>query len=173
VLRLQRVVGTLLSVTDDVAKATERVRYLGTRKATPERRAEVEEALSSKWEGVQSVAAQTLGGWGGRESVDVLRRWLDSLNDRPAAWSLVGVAADALASCVGDDDVDWVVEDYVRLPQTLERHDRLAILVALPREKTTTRLRAELRSADPGRRDAAEGALRWLSQFPPKSNRSR
>jgi hypothetical protein len=160
-------------VSDDVAKATERVRYLGTLKATPERRAEVEQALLSKWEGVQSVAAQTLGRWGGRESVDVLRRWLDSLNDRPAAWSLVGVAADALASCVGDDDVDWIVGDYARLPQTLERHDRLAILVALPRKKTKARLKSELRSADPGRRDAAEVALRWLSQFPPKSNRRR
>jgi hypothetical protein len=140
-----------------------RLRALAALKPTTERRAEVEAMLDNKWEGVQTVAAQVLGSWGGRESVAALRTWLARLYERPYSWAARGVAARALALCVTEADVGWALDLYFDQPTLVRRHEIFPILAALPREETVTRLENEARDPDPERREAAARALTWIA----------
>ena len=137
----------------------ERLRALAALKPTAERRAEVGAMLDNKREGVQTVAAQVLGSWGGRESVAALRAWLARLDERPYSWSARGVAAKALASCVTGADAGWALDLYFAQPTLVRRYELFPILDALPPEDTVTRLENEARDPDPERRDAAARAL--------------
>jgi hypothetical protein len=153
--------GRLLPM-DEMQRLGERMRNLARGKPTPGRRAEVEACLEHKWEGIQVQAARVLGAWGGPESAAALRRWLERLYGRPYAWAARGVAARALARCVGDADVGWVLDLYFELDRPSLQYELLPLVSALPRGPALARLRREARGADGGRRPAATRALRRI-----------
>lgn len=49
------------------------LKALATQRETPELRQKAEEALNSKWTGVQVCAARVLAKWAGRRSVELLK----------------------------------------------------------------------------------------------------
>jgi hypothetical protein len=118
--------------------------------------------LDHKWEGVQTVAAQVLGQWGGQESVAALRAWLARLYEREYSWAARGVAAKSLAACVTEADVSWALDLYFEQPTLVRRHEIFPILAALPRGETVRRLEDEARHPDPERREAAARGLTWI-----------
>lgn len=60
------------------------LRKLIGRKPNAARMAFVMQALSSKWEGTQALAIKTLGAWGGRANIEVIREFLEAAFDREA-----------------------------------------------------------------------------------------
>jgi HEAT repeat protein len=118
-----------------------------------------EAALSSKWEGVQSVALQVLGGWGGKNAIDIIRGFLDDAFAREHGWAIRNVAVKELAKLVGSDDVDWVLNLYFWRPGVLEKHELLPVVLSLPPAKAKAGLVRELASSDPTIRQAAVKAI--------------
>jgi hypothetical protein len=129
----------------DLREITYRLRRIGQKRPSPEARAEVAAALSNKWEGVQAVAAQVLGGWGDRESVELLRRFLVRCIDRKFGWSIRGVAVRALRPVVTEEDVDWILDLYFSPNGYFPKHELLWLVTALPPKATRPRLVAGLR----------------------------
>lgn len=76
-------------------------------------------AVASKWEGVQAVALDTLGRWGGSESLNALRRFLEEAFGREAGWAIRGVAIRNLIPIVAAADTDWVLDLYFKRPNAL------------------------------------------------------
>jgi HEAT repeat protein len=138
------------------------LRALGTQKATPQRRAVVREALGHKSEGAQSVAAQVLGLWGGRESVADLREWLGQLDRHEPFIGPRGVALEALARCVGPEDVDWMLELYFGQDSVLATHEYLRLACAVDPTLARPRIVAELSHDSAIRRHAAVKLISWL-----------
>jgi len=137
----------------------EKLRRLGNLKPNPERMTLVKEALSSKWESVQSIALQVLGQWGGKEAIQMLRRFLQDALAREHGWSIRGVVVHALAKIVGADDVDWVLDLYFSRPGVLGKHELLPLVLRLPVARAKARLIRELSSDDPIIRQAAVKAI--------------
>lgn len=153
----------------DLKQVCEDLRSLGRAGPAPEARAILtEHLLRNKWEGVQSCAAQVLAEWGGRESVEALRAWLLSTYERKNGWAINGVAAMALARCVGDEDADWILDLYFGVRGWQRKHDLRPLVVALPFESVRDRFRREARSADRDNRQAVLKAIVYMS-FPDRA----
>ena len=144
---------------DELQSQSKTLKELGQLKATPQRLAQVKNALCSKWEGTQSAALQVLALWGGRDAIEAIRAFLVEAYGREFGWSIRGVAVQALASVVGPKDVEWVLDQYFSRPTLLEKHELLPIVLRLPPEKARGRLLRELRSDDPLNRQAAVKAI--------------
>jgi HEAT repeat protein len=142
----------------DLRATTARLRQLGTKRPTRETRAEVVAALSSKWEGVQAVAVEVLGGWGDRQCIDCLRQFLIDGFNREAGWGIRGVAVRALRR-VTQDDVDWVLDLCFSLYGSRPKHELLWLVVALPPQTARERLVAALRDPRWDNRHAAVKAI--------------
>jgi hypothetical protein len=108
---------------DELTVEAKALEGLSALKPTPARRALVEQALASKWEGTQSIALTTLGAWGGRETVEAIRRFLEEAFNRKAGWSIRGVAIRALMKAVGPEDAGWVTALYNSRTDGLEKHE--------------------------------------------------
>lgn len=96
----------------DFRARVEELRALASRRPHPQDRAIVMAALHSKWEGLQSVAVQTLGSWGDRESVAALREFWLQAQDRKNGSSIRSVISTALAKCVTKEDAVWLLDLY-------------------------------------------------------------
>jgi HEAT repeat protein len=116
-------------------------------------------ALSSKWEGVQAVAAQVLGSWGDRECVERLREFLEGCFDRRYGWAIRGVVVRSLRRVVTAEDVGWVLDLYFSLPGWLPKHELLWLVTALPPRAARDRLVAALRDSRWDNRHAAVKAI--------------
>jgi HEAT repeat protein len=143
----------------DLRQVTDRLRRLGARRPTTGARSEIVIALASKWEGVQAVAAEVLGRWGDRESVERLREFLVRCFDREAGWAIRGVAVRALRRVVTEEDVGWVLDLYFSLPGWLPKHELLWLVTALPPRAARERLVAALRDSRWDNRHAAVKAI--------------
>ena len=144
---------------EDLHELSEYLRMLGERRPTPEVRAEVNAALNHKREGIQSVAAQVLANWGGRESLVALRTWLGDCLRRESGWSVQGVAFRELARLVGPDDVTWVLDLFFSVPGWLPKHQLLTLVLALPAEAAKPGLVRGLRDPIWENRQAAVKAI--------------
>src|ERR1700689_1142728 len=111
----------------------ERLKQLGTRRASEASRRELLEGLSSKWEGVQVVAARALVSWGDAESLDSVRRKLMEISGKPARWSAAGAIAHALSVHISEEDVDWVVNLCLRHASPRNRFVLFPLFRALPK----------------------------------------
>ena len=140
---------------EDLHELAVHLRTLGEEAPTPERRAEVTAALAHKREGIQSVAAQVLGRWGGGESVEALRTWLRECERRKYGWSVRGVAVRELTKWVGAQDAGWVLQLYFGAPDQLSKHELLPLVLALPAEAARERLVAGLHDPAWANRQAA------------------
>lgn len=139
------------------------LRAIGKRKPTRERRAVLRDALFHKREGVQSVAAQVLGAWGGRESVDDLRSWLARLNERHDPYSGPRIVAiRELARCIDPSDSDWALDLYFSQEGVSATHEYLPLACAADPKRARPRIERELRSRDPVNRHAALKLIRWM-----------
>ena len=143
----------------DIHEASVRLQHLATVKPSAQAWAEVRQALSSKWEGLQSRACRVLAAWGGREAVNELRSFLLDANAREFGWSIRGVVVDSLARCVAAEDTDWVLNHYFSIPGVLNKHELLPVVRALPIESARSRLLAESSSTDRDNRQAAMKAF--------------
>jgi hypothetical protein len=139
------------------------LRALGAKKPTPERRAIVRDALFDKREGVQSVAAQVLGSWGGQETVADLRLWLARLDERHDPFiGPRGVAISQLARCIRAEDADWALDLYFGQNGMTATHEYLPLASAVDRECARPRIERELHNPDPVKRHAALKLIRWM-----------
>ncbi len=93
------------------------------RRATPERRKLLNEALSSKWEGTQAHAIKALAAWGDRDSIEAIRDFLAAAFEREFSWAVRGVAIRALAPIISQDDASWIGELCRSRSSGLERHE--------------------------------------------------
>lgn len=143
----------------DLREVTSRLRQLEAKRPLPEYRAEVAAALSSKWEGVQAVAAEVLGRWGDRESVESLRRFLLGSFDREAGWAIRGVVIRALRPNVTAEDVGWILDLYFSLEGWLFKHELLLLVTALPAAEARERLVAALSDSRWDNRHASVKAI--------------
>ena len=99
----------------DPKRVCERLRLLGSSAATPESRREVEGFLENGKQPIQSIAAEVLARWGGRRSLEVLRRWLPKTL-KGSGWHAIQIkAANLLATLVEDDDASWIVALFAEL----------------------------------------------------------
>lgn len=132
------------------------LREIGVLKPSPERRKTICDALLHKREGVQSVAAQVLGAWGGSESVCALRDWLSRLDERHEPFiGPRGVAIRELARCIGEQDANWALDLYFGQGGVLETHEYLILAASVDPSRSRSRIEAEVQSPDPVRRHAA------------------
>jgi HEAT repeat protein len=143
----------------ELRAVTERLRSLGAKRPTPEARSEVVAALSSKWEGVQAVAAEVLAGWGDRECVGHLRQFLIRCFEREYGWAIRGVVVRALRRVVSEEDAGWVLDLYFSPPGLLPKHELLWLVAALPLAAARGRLVAALRDPRWDNRQAAVKAI--------------
>ena len=148
---------------DELQRQVANLRALGEQPPTPERRAEMLSALQSKFEGIQSVALDVLGRWGGPESSEVLRAFLQEAFVREAGWAIRGVAVRNLIPLVSAADAAWVLDLYFGLPDVLTKHELVRLVIALPPAAARTRLVGELRSPDRLNRQAAVKAIGNMS----------
>jgi HEAT repeat protein len=144
---------------DDLNQQTAHLRGMATLKATPERRKEIIAALDSKWDGVQAVAVQVLGAWGGEHSKDAIKRFLVDAFQREAGWGIRGVAIKAVGPLLDRADVDWVLDLYFGLPSIVTKHEVFRLVLKLPAEAARKRLVAALRDVDWMNRQAAVKAI--------------
>ena len=135
-----------------------RLRELARQPATKANRAEAEAALRSKWEGVRSLAAQALGGWGARGSVAPL---LEALLAADGSVALRVVIVRELARCCEPDDAPRILDAYFggALTPSDQHYVRSEILSRFPGDAVQDRLRRETRSTEADRRLAAAYAL--------------
>lgn len=143
---------------DELQQIKGHLHDLARGKPTAKRRNEVEALLRNKWEGVQVSAAHVLADWGGPESISALRAWL---SEGGANWTVRREAVKALGQCVGEDDVGWALDFY--FDNARSGLWLWPLVIGLPRRPTLTRLRREAEEDSPNR-EAAEVALRWISQ---------
>jgi hypothetical protein len=68
----------------DLKTQCEHLAALGTKPPSASARRELEEALHSKWEGVQVTAARVLAAWGDAASLVAVRSLLVEVSAKPA-----------------------------------------------------------------------------------------
>lgn len=145
-----------------------RLEVLSRARERPEMRREVEEALRSKWEGVRASAAKVLGTWGGRRSVEALRKALEDCRDKHAGWALRGVLVRALCKCADPDDAPWMIDFYFDAAfHSMKRASQWEFwpfVRAAPKPLLRKRIELELRSPSTSRKEAAERARAWLER---------
>jgi hypothetical protein len=139
----------------DPAEAARALAPLRLERPRPDSRALVEEALASKFEGVQALGARVLGTWRDDASLTRLRHWFDSLIPKPRGWAIRCVAIQELAKSLGSDDVGWVLDLYFGITDGLLQHELRALAAHLPPLDLRTRLLAESRSEEASVRRAA------------------
>ena len=125
-------------------------------------RRDVEDGLRSKWEGVQVWAGRVLASWGDRQSIDLLRDWLEGLLKKEAAWTVRGEAVRALCQSYKPADVPWMLDLYFEANDPLLRHEFSPFIFTLPEGDVKKRIRREAQSGSAVRRDAAKIASRML-----------
>lgn len=152
--------GNVLGVgEDEIADLSRQIRECAETPRSERCRALVESALTSKWEGVQSVALQTLGSWGDHQSRALLRSAIEKLDERQYGWSIRGVAIRALSACITDDDAGWALDRLFTLEGVLAKHTFLPVVLALPVDSVQTRLLEEASSPGRDNRQAAMKAI--------------
>jgi HEAT repeat protein len=122
---------------------------------TPEAVALARQALSSKHEGLRSLAAQALGAWARPEFVAPLRELLVELRYSKSAFGMRRVLVRALQACTVPSDASWVSDFLFEQPLAPAARDAVFLLRALPWPSWYPRVRAECAHAEPSRRRLA------------------
>jgi len=144
------------------------LRELSTLPPTPEARTEVMQALHSKFEGIQAVAAEVLGAWGDAASKSALRDWFLDTSARPYGWAIRSVGVRELARLATAEDTDWVLDLYFGASDGLMQHELLRLAAALPAVPAKERVVAKARDSNARVRHSAMKILVWSSWGEPK-----
>jgi HEAT repeat protein len=134
----------------------EELRNIGTRPSTAGR-IKLEEALSSKWDGVRVEAAKALSQWGDSKAVEALKRSLADIASKPIRWSATGAIARTLYPHLQPSDLDWAVDLLLHGSLPCNRHAIAMLFEAFHPDKVRKRLTARLSSVHGG---VAEATLR-------------
>lgn len=127
-------------------------------------RTEVMVALSSKYEGIQSIALQILGRVGDRDAVKAIMKFFDMIVDKPSALSLRGVAVHCLIQNIERVDTQWAMGHVLAAKENGGLDVNYWTLVRkLPREVVEQKLQLEANSASEQRRRAATEIARVLN----------
>jgi HEAT repeat protein len=151
--------GQMATSPDHLTLVANRLRALARHAPSAEARAEVEQSLFSKWQGLQAVAARTLASWRDAEAVRALRDLLLRSYAREHWWAIRGVAAEALGRCVGTQYAGWVLDHFFGVEGNSRKHELLPMVAGLPVPAARARLEAELRGGSPENRLAALKAI--------------
>ena len=148
---------------DEIQRLCSRLKELERGPDQPDARKEVEEALRSKWEGIQVIAGRILARWGGAASEPILRDWLlrtCELHETGTA-SITHEAAKCYSPFLSPQDASWVINLYFSLSAASWCHCGLPPFGLDPLlDRVTTgdlarRIIAESQSAAPAHRFAA------------------
>jgi hypothetical protein len=107
------------------------LRGLGRSKPNATRIKLVEEALSSKWEGTQSLALQTLAQWGDQRFAGLVRPFIERAFEKEDAFAIRRVAIDTLAKLVGPEDVEWLTDFLRTRTGALEQYELRPLIARL------------------------------------------
>ncbi|MEM7431652.1 MAG: hypothetical protein AAF351_06895 [Pseudomonadota bacterium] len=143
----------------DLALETKKILALRGAKRSEETTRLVENALQSKWEGIQSAGLRVLGAWNDAEAKARIRKFLNECFAREYGWSIRGVAVEELSHCVNADDSDWILDLYFSQLTRLEKHELLPMVLALPPASARERLTDESSSENSSNRQAAMKAI--------------
>jgi HEAT repeat protein len=144
---------------DTLQREAMELRAVANLGATAGAREAVLAGLRSKWEGIQAIALDVLGRWGGSDSKVLLRTFLLEAFAREAGWAIRGVAVRNLAPLLTEEDAGWVLDLYFGSLDRLQKHELLRLVLALPAEAARPRLVRELRNPDSVNRQAAVKAV--------------
>ena len=109
-----------------------RLRELAALPPTPEARTEIMQALGSKFEGIQAVAAEVLGAWGDAASKAGLREWFAGKLTLRNGWAIRSVGVRELGRLLSPDDAQWVLDLYFGAKDGLLQHELWPLAAALP-----------------------------------------
>ena len=132
----------------DLREECDRIAALGRRKPTAGSRKEIADALGSKWEGLQVTAAKALSAWGDEASIELIRKSLMDFSRKRAHWAAAGAVADALTPHLRPDDIEWVLDLWLKHSNPRNRFALSGLLAALPPKATAAAL--ENRRQRPG-----------------------
>lgn len=142
-------------------RESDRVRTLAEGKPSSEARDELERALKSKHHGVRVIAAQALGRWGGRHSVEALKAAFMRELGSGAHSALRKEYLSALARCYEEEDVPWIMD--MHFSEALSWPDahyiRRELIGTMPQAWVRERVLAEIQSPHPQKRVEAAHAL--------------
>lgn len=142
-------------------RESSRIRAIAEGKPSSSARDELEAALRSKHHGVRIIAAQALGRWGGRRSVEALKAAFErDLGPRPH-FSLRKQYLSALAQCYDEQDISWILDMHfapeVKHPDS--HYIRRELIGTMSHRHIRDRVLQEAKRPDPGRRMKAAHAL--------------
>jgi hypothetical protein len=100
-------------VPSDLHAICEELRRIGLRPETPARREKLDQALLSKWDGVQVAAAKALSRWGDARSLRNLKELLADVAGKPVRWSTTDAVARLLTPHLQPSDLDWVIDIFI------------------------------------------------------------
>jgi hypothetical protein len=152
----------------NLREESRRLRDLATAPPTPEVRGDVMQALHSKWEGIQAVAAEVLGAWGDPQSKAALREWFLETMERPFGWAVRSVGAEALAGLMTGDDTEWVLDLYFGTNDAVLHQPLLQLAASLPAIPARDAVLAKARTGNASERRAALEILIWSSWGQPR-----
>lgn len=130
----------------DLNAVCSRLDELGRRRPDEKTRAEVEDALASKWQGVQVSAARALASWGDERSLALVRGLLETLSRKKAAWAAAGALANALAPKLEPEDLDWVFRLFLGIARRDNRYALVPLFEAFDPRICIPALQARLRA---------------------------
>ncbi|TAL27875.1 MAG: hypothetical protein EPN97_16060 [Alphaproteobacteria bacterium] len=127
----------------DLHALCEELRQIGLRPATPAKRKKIEDAVSSKWDGVKVAAATALSQWGDPQSVQTLKDLLVAVAAKPDRYSAAGTIARLLASHLQPSDLDWAVDVFIHQSHTDNRFVLESLFEVFPPNEVLKRLETQ------------------------------
>ena len=127
----------------DLRTICDELRAIGSRPATPAKRKKLEDAVSSKWDGVKVAAAKALSQWGDPQSVQTLKELLIALAEKPGRSSALGDISRLLMPHLKPSDLDWVSDVYMHKSHEGNGLGLVALFEMFPPQEVLRRLEAQ------------------------------
>jgi HEAT repeat protein len=144
-----------------LTRESSRIRTIAEGEPSSSARDELEAALRSKHHGVRVIAAQALGTWGGRRSVEALKAAFERDLGLRRHFSLRKQYLSALAQCYHEQDIPWILD--VHFAPEVKHPDshfiRRELIATMSHRQIRDRVLEEAKSPDPDRRLKAAHVL--------------
>jgi len=93
----------------DLKPLVNHLESLARSRANAQARAQVNEALSSKWASIRVQGVKVLCAWGDRKSIESALAAIDNLAAKESRWASVGAMAQTIAPHLRSADAPWIV----------------------------------------------------------------
>ncbi len=148
----------------DLRAICEELRQIGFRGETPKGRDKLEEALSSKWDGVQVAAAKVLSQWGDPRSLRSLKVLLSTLAAKPSRSGGAWAVARLLTMHLQPSDLDWAIELFIHQSRSDNRNALHILFEAFAPHEVRRRLASQTLHGGKAERDVREAISRAESR---------